>query len=157
MKTASLNEIKQELKNLSGAELIELCSRLARFKKENKELVTFLLFEAHNEQGYIENVKELIREQFAEINNTNLYYVKKSLRKILRLTNKYIRYAGSKTTEIELLIYFCIQMMEYKIPLKKNQVINNIYEQVLKKINTTLSALHEDLQYDYIRQIANLS
>src|SRR5580704_14422296 len=105
MKAATATELKEELKHLQAPDLLELCMRLARFKKENKELLTYLLFEAHDEQAYIESVKEFINRGFAEIPKGNsLYLVKKSLRKILRNTNKYIRYTGSKTVEIQLLL-----------------------------------------------------
>ena len=58
MKAATVNEIKQQLKETKPTELIELCLRLARFKKENKELLTYLLFEADDLQTYIANVKK---------------------------------------------------------------------------------------------------
>ena len=64
MKAVSVVSIKKELKHLSNDELTELCLRLSKFKKENKELLTYLLFESHNETGYIETVKEYIDEQF---------------------------------------------------------------------------------------------
>ena len=64
MKTASLAEIKQELQNLSTKEIAELCLRLARYKKENKELLAYLLFESHNEEAYAVQVKEMIEEKF---------------------------------------------------------------------------------------------
>ena len=105
MKAATINELKQELVNTSPATLIELCLRLARFKKENKELLTYLLFEAHDTVAYIASVKEEMALQFAAINKSNVYFVKKTLRKILRTTNKYTRYSGLATVEIELLIY----------------------------------------------------
>ena len=57
MKAATLNEIKQELTNLPSTRVLELCLRLGRFKKENKELLTYLLFEAHNIPEFIENIK----------------------------------------------------------------------------------------------------
>jgi hypothetical protein len=40
MKTATIQEIKQELLALPHSELAELTLRLARSKKENKELLT---------------------------------------------------------------------------------------------------------------------
>jgi hypothetical protein len=43
MKAASILELKQELQHTSSKEIVELCLRLARFKKENKELLTFFL------------------------------------------------------------------------------------------------------------------
>ena len=78
MKAASVNEIKQELKELNSIQLTELCLRLARFKKENKELLTYLLFEAHDLPAYINSVKEQIDEDFAQINTTNIYFAKKN-------------------------------------------------------------------------------
>src|SRR5258706_10709350 len=105
MKAATVHELKEKLSHLSSDELLELCTRLARFKKENKELLTYLLFEAHDEQAYMENVKIGIDNAFTEIQHGNsLYLVKKSLRKILRSTNKYIRYTGSREAEIQLLL-----------------------------------------------------
>jgi hypothetical protein len=156
MKAATVNELKQELLNVPPAKLTELCLRLARFKKENKELLTYLLFEAHDTAAYIESVKQAMGEQFAEINKSNVYFVKKSLRKILRTANKYIRYSGLANVEVELLIYFCSGMKDLGISLEKNQVLSNIYLNQLKKIDKALATLHEDLQYDYKGDIEKL-
>ena len=57
MKAASIREIKQVLENSTKTELSEVCLRLAKYKKENKELLTYLLFEADDEQNYLQNVK----------------------------------------------------------------------------------------------------
>src|SRR4051812_46346301 len=110
MKAASIHEVKKELSELSPAKVKELCLRLAKYKKENKELLTYLLFEAHNERDYIENLKKEIDSLFEEINTDNLYYAKKGIRKTLRITNKFIRYSGIKETEVEVLIYFCTKI-----------------------------------------------
>ena len=48
MKFASLSEIRKELQMLPPKRLQELCLRIARYKKENKELLAFLLFEDDN-------------------------------------------------------------------------------------------------------------
>ena len=61
MKAASVSEIKAALKESSPAEVTELCLRLVRYKKENKELLSFLLFEAGDIEQYINNVKEEIK------------------------------------------------------------------------------------------------
>ena len=156
MKTATINEIKQELNETASARLLELCIRLAKYKKENKELLTYLLFEAHDESAYIESVKMQIDEQFAEINKSNLYFAKKSLRKILRTTGKYIRYTGSKQVEVELLLYFCGALANSSIPIRRNTVLTNLYESQVKKIGTLIATLHEDLQYDYLKDFKNL-
>ena len=156
MKTATINEIKQELNGTASAKLLELCIRLAKYKKENKELLTYLLFEAHDESTYIESVKMQIDEQFAEINKSNLYFTKKSLRKILRTTGKYIRYTGSKQVEVELLLYFCGALVNSSIPIRRNTVLTNLYESQVKKIGTLIATLHEDLQYDYLKDLKSL-
>ncbi|MEO0573247.1 MAG: hypothetical protein AAF039_16185, partial [Bacteroidota bacterium] len=92
MKAATVSQLKKELQYRNTEELLALCLRLARFKMENKELLTYLLFEAENESGYIETVKSQMDIQFLEINTTSYYYIKKSIRKILRGLRKYIRY-----------------------------------------------------------------
>ena len=141
---------------MPAPEITELCLRLAKFKKENKELLTYLIFEAHDEQGFIQSIKKEVDEQFAEINKSNLYFVKKTLRKILRNINKHIRYTGSSQVTIELLIYFCRSIQGSGIPIQKNPIIANLYKGQVQKINKTLLSLHEDLQYDYTREIAAL-
>lgn len=151
MNTASVSDLKEELKTLKPAQLAELCLRLARFKKENKELLTYLLFEAHNEEGYIAGIKKEIDDLFSEINLSHLYYAKKSLRKIVRVINKYARYSGIKQTEIELRLYFCVTLKHSDIPVHRNTVISNLYNSQLKKIDVLLKTLHEDLQYDFSR------
>jgi hypothetical protein len=153
MKTASIQELKQELQSVPPAKLLELCLRLARFKKENKELLTYLLFEAHDEEGYIRSVSELIDEGFAGITNTTPYLFKKSLRKILRIANKYIRYTGSKQVEAAVLLHFLAQWKESGLPIDKAPVLVNIYQQQLKKIAAAIDTLHEDLQYDHRKEL----
>ena len=153
MKAATINELKQELQNTSPIKVTELCLRLARFKKENKELLTYLLFEAHDTTAYIENVKSAMDNQFEDINKTNVYFIKKTLRKILRTANKYSRYSGLPNVEIELLLYFCTSMKALNIPINKNPVLTNIYNNQLKKISKTIATLHEDLQYDYLKAV----
>jgi hypothetical protein len=156
MKAATVHEIKQELTTKKPAELVELCQRLARFKKENKELLTYLLFEAHDEENYISGVKQEIDSLFETINLSHLYFAKKTLRKIVRVINIYCRYSGQKQTEIELRIYFCTKLKDSGIPFTKNTVITNLYEGQLKKINALLPSLHEDLQHDFRRHIEPL-
>lgn len=157
MKAATIHEIKQELTNNKPAVLVELCLRLGKFKMENKELLTYLLFEAHDEQGYITGIKNEIDEEFTTINQSHLYFAKKSLRKIVRIINKYCRYSGIKETELELRLHFCTVLKKSGIPIEQNAVINNLYLGQLKKIHAVLATLHEDLQYDYRRELEHLS
>ena len=94
--------------------------------------------------------------QFADINKSNVYFVKKTLRKILRSAKKYIRYSGLAIVEVELLIYFCESMKELNISIDKSPVLKNIYQNQLKNINKALKGMHEDLQYDYLRAVKKL-
>lgn len=153
MKIASVNEIKQELHAISAVEVQELCLRLARYKKENKELLTYLLFEAHNEHGYLETVKTEISQSFESLPGPNLHLTKKSLRKILRSITKYGRHTGSAQSQIEMLIHFCTMLKASGIPIQKSTALENLYFQQIKKINKLVESLHEDLRYDYTKQI----
>lgn len=155
MKAATIHEIKQELTDLKPATVADLCLRLARFKKENKELLTYLLFEAHNEPAFVESVKREIDELFTTINQSHLYFAKKTLRKIIRIINKYCRYSTVKQTEVELRLHFCSSLFNSGISLY-NTAISNIFQGQLKKVNTVLATLHEDLQYDYYRELEKL-
>ncbi|MBL0184060.1 MAG: hypothetical protein IPP96_17970 [Chitinophagaceae bacterium] len=156
MKTATIAELKSELNNIPATELAELCVRLAKFKKENKELLTYLLFEAFDEDAYIESAKQEITRQFEEMNTSNLYFVKKTLRKILRYTGKITRFSGAAETEVRLLLFFCVTLKASGIPFETNPVINNIYLNQLKKISKSIAGMHEDLQYDYVRELDTL-
>jgi hypothetical protein len=157
MKIASINEIKQELTHASQKELLALCLQLAKFKKENKELLSFLLFEAHDLQGYIQNVKKEVDEQFIGINRSNLYYAKKSLRKILRIINKYIRHTGSKEAEVEIRLHYCQSMKGSGIRIDKSNTLKNLYQGQIKKIKAAIETFHEDLAYEYLKQVERLS
>ena len=149
MKTATVKEIKEELNHYSREELLEYCLRMAKFKKENKELLTYLLFESSNEAFYIEGLKKIIDEQFDQINTNSYYYIKKSVRKILREIKKHIRYSKNKETAIELLIYFCKKLSSLNPSMNKSIALRNIYDRQLTLIKKDIKTLEEDLQYDY--------
>ena len=156
MQTATIHDLKKELENTAAPQLIELCIRLAKYKKENKELLNYLLFESFDENAYIENINNETDELFAEITHTNLYFIKKSVRKILRLINKHIRYTGSKEAEVRLLIHFCQKLNSSGISYSKSTALDNLYKAQLKKINKTLESFHEDLRYDYLKMLKDL-
>lgn len=157
MKAASLNEIKRELVDLDSQTVRDICMRLAKFKKENKELLTYLLFEAHNESAYVASIKDEMDTMFHSLPTGHVYYIKKSLRKILRMLNKQVKYSGIKQSELELRLYFCAKVKERGVPLRSSTVLYNMNEQQLKKINLLLSQLPEDLQFDYQNEIAALT
>lgn len=157
MKSGSLNEIKKELQQLEPNRLAELCISLAKYKKENKDYLDYLLFESHDKAGFVAQVKQEIDLLYSEINpDMNLYYAKKILRKILRIVNKYIKYIGDKPMAVELHIYYCRKLIESKLPIEKSARLVNLKAAEIKKIKTLLIALHSDLQYDYIRELEGL-
>jgi hypothetical protein len=156
MKAASSKEIKTALIEQSPTQLIDLCLRLARFKKENKELLTYLLFEEQDEDAYIHSAKKVIDEGFETLNIQSVYIAKKNLRKIIRITNKFIKYSGIDTTEITLLIYVCRCIQESGLKLNNSVALKNIYLSLIKKIKTRISGMHEDLQYDFNKEIEDL-
>ncbi|WP_298547813.1 hypothetical protein [uncultured Aquimarina sp.] len=149
MKAATVRELKLELNNCSQQELVALCLRLSKFKKENKELLTYLLYEASDEDHYIAEVRQEITKEFDLINTSSYYYIKKSVRKILRISKKYIRYSGKKETEVEILLHFCSELKNMRPSIRNNNVLLGIYERQIASTKKIITTLHEDLQYDY--------
>jgi hypothetical protein len=157
MKTFTVRELSQELTYRTPKELRDLCLRLSRFKKENKELLTYLLFESSDELSYIAGVKKEMDEEFEQINKTTWYYIKKSVRKILKNTRKYIRYSQKKQTEVELLLYFCTKLKALSPSIKRNNSLMNLYTRQVDTIIKKIPGLHEDLQYDYGLELSELN
>lgn len=155
MQAANNEQLKEALRELPAKKLIELCLRLARFKKENKELLSFLIFEAHDMSGYIQGINNLIDESFLEIPRPNAYLTKKALRRTLRAINKHHKYAASKTALVEWLLHFCERYKEKGLN-KYHPATDKIYAQQLDKVSKLLPAIEEDLQYDYRRQLERL-
>lgn len=151
MKAAALSDIKKELEHLPPKELLDLCIALAKYKKDNKEYLGFLLFDAHDKLQFIKEVKEEIDEHFVALKlQLNLYYVKKSLRKLLRIITKYTKYVDDKALCAEMYIYFCNKLKTSGIPYHKSQMLVNLMEQQIKKINVLINTLHPDLQNDFL-------
>ena len=156
MKAASSAEIKKALQSLDKTRLVELNLRLVRFKKENKELLTYLLFEEDDPDTYIKNVKEEMDEGFSQLNTGSIYFAKKGLRKLLRMANKHIRYTTDKTMEAEILLHFATSLRGFSLPWQKHAALMKLYNGVMKKIAAAIDTMHEDLQYDYRRSYERL-
>lgn len=156
MKAASAAEIRQSLKTLDKKELTEICLCLSRYKKENKELLTFLLFEANDLPHYIAGVKEEVDSVFATVNQHSVHLAKKGLRKALRIANRYIRYAADKTAEVEVLLHFCTNFKGLRVDWHRSNVLVRMYHNQIKKIEAALDVMHEDLQYDYRHAVERL-
>ena len=157
MKSASSKDIKSALEHLDETELSALCLRLARFKKENKELLTYLLFQSQDETQFIQDVRQEICDSFSEMNDSNLYLLKKSIRKIIRQTEKHIRYSGIESTAAELYMELLRNLKPYHVQISKSTVMKNMYASVNKKLEKIISDLHEDLQYDFHKALRSIA
>src|SRR5574343_61358 len=158
MKTGTLNEIKKEIQELGPDRLTELIISLAKYKKDNKEFLDYLLFESHDKSGFTAKVKQEIDLLYSELNpGINLYYAKKILRKILRIVNKYIKSISDKQTAVELLIYYLKKLKESELSVENSQRLINLRLSIIKKIKTLMISLHPDLQYDYIRELEEIN
>jgi len=137
------------MQHLSNQELVDLCLRMAKYKKENKELLGYLLFDSTNEDQYVQTVNAEVDQVFSEMNTYHPYLAKKTIRKALRIATKYIKYSGNPNTEIQVLIHFCRNLNSCGISIRRYPVLVNLYDRQIKKIQSVISKLHEDLQYDY--------
>jgi hypothetical protein len=156
MKAASLRELKSELMQAEREDLLSLCLQLAKFKKENKELLTYLLFEANDQDSFVFTIQQEIDDQFEAINTKSYFYMKKTIRKVLRGVKTNIRYAKNKETEVSLFLYFCEKLKAVYPSIQHNLLLRNLYQRELLSIEKKISALHEDLQYDFKIELEEL-
>lgn len=156
MQAARISELKKALKEKSHNDLLKITLRMAKFKKENKELLTYLLFEAADEEQYIRMIKEEISSGFASITASSFYLIKKSIRKTLRQTKTAIRYSQQKPTEVELLLHFVEELQTLHPSYRRSKVLRNLREGQLNRIQKIIDGLHEDLQYDYQIELENV-
>ncbi len=152
MKPASISELKRALAPLPREDLLGACLRLAKFKVDNKALLTYLLLQSGDEAGYIDEVCAEIDEQLP----ANRLIHKKTLRKIIRTMDKCIRFSGDKETELQIRIHFCRQVIDRDLHWGRCRVSENMYFGQLKKIEKALEKLHPDLQYDFRQQMQGL-
>lgn len=155
MKTQKLNVIKKELNGLSVQQLADICLRLAKYKKDNKELLNYLLYDANDPLAYSEQVKSYLEEEFKNLPR-HYYQSSKVLRKILRLMNRHAKYTSSKQVELELLLWFCSNFLKYADTRTSHKPLQAIFIRQLDKIKSALPKLHEDLQFDYSREFETL-
>lgn len=157
MKTASVRELKSELSNCTQEELIDIVLKLSKHKKENKELLTYLIYDSSDEEQYIQDVCEEVTTLFQTINTSSYYLMKKSVRKVLRFCKKQIRFSKIKTTEIEVLLHFCYELRQLKPSYRNNVVLVNLHNKQVELIEKAIGSLHEDLQYDYRLELEQLA
>jgi hypothetical protein len=155
MKPEKLTAIKKELNGLSVQQLTEMCLRLAKYKKDNKELLNYLLYHASDPLAYAGQVKTFLEEDFKTL-PSHYYHASKTLRKILRLMNRHAKYTASKQVELELLIWFCNSFLQYGDTGTSHKALQALFIRQLDKIKALLPKLHEDLRFDYTQEFENL-
>jgi hypothetical protein len=153
--TYGLQDIKKEIQHLRYEQLSELCLRLVRYKKENKELLAYLLFEANDEHAFVEKVKAEVGFMLSQL-PSHSYLASKSVRKVLRLISKYVKFMASKPAEIDLLLNFCFNYLQYINKNTSYKPLRMILMRQVEKINTNIKKLHEDLQFDHSQEYNRL-
>lgn len=156
MKPQSISAIKKELLHLPPDKLIEYCMRMAKYKVENKELLSYLIFNSYDQETFIEEVKKEIDSQFKNLNKSKVFLAKKTIRKVLKTTQKFIKFSKEPTTELELLIFFCKKLKTSGLVLRYGTVLGNLYMRQVNRIRKVQAGLHEDLQLDYADEVEKL-
>lgn len=157
MHSATIDTIKTELKQLPPKQVLDLLLRLARFKKENKELLTYILFESANESEYVEQVKKEIAEEMLEIDGLPGYQYKKQFRKIQRKINKPVKYIGNKSATAELYLHMIRMISEKKKTTYLAAFLEKIVQQYTVKIEKLLPGIEDDLAADIRKQLKQIS
>jgi hypothetical protein len=154
MSTRSLSDIKKELQYQSPKQLLEICLQIIKLKKENKGLVEYILFDSNDLPGFIALNKNQVDLEFESLER-NAYSNKKILRKILKNITLQIKYCKDKQFDIEILMCFCKNMMAKNLHLQNSLLENMLFAQ-LKKITKAIETVHEDLRYDYKKELQDL-
>ncbi len=149
MQTESISSLKKALLQMNSDQLVDACLRLARFKKDNKGLLTYLLFLSRDEAGYIDSLCGHIDEQFALTPKAH----RKTVRKIIRWMDKCLRFSGIKETEVQVRLHFCQALVSSKTPYQTSRVINNMLTGQIKKTRKAMEKFHKDVRLEYEQQI----
>lgn len=157
MKSYSLNDIKKEITHLQQKDLIQLCVNVAKFKKENKDYISFILFESHNKRAYLEDVKNDIKSQIISFEGNYFKYdFKKKLRVLKSFLVRNNKYLNDKALSVEMYIFLCNELRQDGYPYMKHGEFDTFYGQQIKKISNFIATLHEDLRYDFGQQLEEL-
>lgn len=156
MKAATLAQIKKELGTVSPQKLMALTLKLIKYKVENKELISYLLFDEDDQASYISDIKSEVTDLLSEIGHMTPYISKRTMRKTLKAIAKYVKYTGSKEVEAELYVHFCKIIKEQKINKYTHKAVLTIYLNTVEKIRKSLPNVHEELRHDYELEIVTL-
>lgn len=74
----------------------------------------------------------------------------------MRIANKHIRYTADKTAEADILLHYLTDFRGLSLNWQKSTALVNLYKAQLKKIATAIATMHEDLQFEYTRELNRL-
>ncbi|MBL7926347.1 MAG: hypothetical protein JNK61_05495 [Bacteroidia bacterium] len=152
-KAVSISQIKQAVQTMPAKQLHELVLRLARFKKDNNDMLTYLIFQADDTDAYINEVNETVTAWFLEMNKSNVYLIKKTVRKTIRLIDKKIKFAALPKVTVEICMHWCQCFLANNFHKKQATVLDNLYISQVKKMEKAYNLLHPDVQMDYSAQM----
>lgn len=154
MQVATIEEIRTALFDLNPRQLQKLCLRMTKFKLENKELLTYLLFHEENEDEYRQMILDHLTYEFHKANFDYVYFAKRSLWRIVKYLEKAINITSSKETEVDLRIFFIHLMKKHKLQIYQSEAIYNVLTKQIRLIHEAIEKLHEDLQHDYREELS---
>lgn len=154
---ASLSEIKKEIETYSKDELSSVFMRVLKYKQDNKELAAYLLFHSRDEEAFIDLIYTQTDQLFESLNDHSTYLLLKQLRKILRQLQKPIRYSGNPETHAHILIHFCKRFKAILELREPSITLSTLYFRQLLIIEKQINKLHEDLRFDFRRDLEFLN
>jgi hypothetical protein len=152
----SLSEIRGLLKVKSSAQLLEIIQRLARFKKDNKELLAYLLFQSDDESAFINDVNHEVSAMFESMNKRNVHLIKKTVRKTIRYVSKMVKFAAMPRVTVEIYLHWCKCFILHNLHKLHATALDNLYISQTKKIDKAYEQLHPDVQQDYTKEMYEL-
>jgi len=156
MKPATLVQIRKELETISPQRLMALTLRLIKLKSENKEFVSYLLFDEDQLSEYLADLKFEISEVLDCASFSQSLIAKKALRKCQKSITKHARYMGSKDAEAELYMFMIRKIHEKGINKYTHRTIQIIYLRCIERVKKLLPNIHDDLRGDFEIEIQNL-
>jgi len=149
MKAATVHQLKKELETYTSTKLVEMVLKLAKHKVENKELLSYMLFDSEDLGTYIADIKLEIDAELETVNHLPFFRTRRVIRKILKNITKYTKFSGSKEVEAELLLHLARTWRKQNNMRYYPKALTDVYQRIIEKFEKLIPATHEDLQYEY--------
>ena len=153
---APIKNIKEELQQLSHKELLDFSLRILKYKKENKELAYYLLFEKQDEDGYAQKIINILKDELTTINFSRTFFARKGFKRVNRLAAKYLKYSGDTESAIKVYLFLAKEIAAAGKIYRLTSLTGKLVEQHNLRTKKMIASLHEDLQFDYENLINNI-